>query len=178
MTTQYERAVSLLHERNIAIEGNFMFGFDRDTEEVFDATAQFSVDVGIDFPEFFLLTPYPGTRLYRELDDQGRIVDRDWSHYENVHFRHLPVFEPTHMTREQLRRGCLRADRLAYSPRNTVRRVWNSGIVRPAIMLANYVNMRRIMHRNDLLPRVLPPEEGAEPRRDGSDVVCHNPRQR
>jgi radical SAM superfamily enzyme YgiQ (UPF0313 family) len=156
---EYYRAITLLHDRKIAIEGNFIFGFDGDTEDVFDRTAKFSVDMGIDFPEFYLLTPYPGTPLYQRLSAEGRIVDCNWSHYENVHFEHLPVFKSLHMNRQQLREGCLRADRIAYSPWNTIRRLWNSRMFRPSIVMINYIYMRRILQKNNLLPRVASPQK-------------------
>ena len=83
---EYLQVIQQLHSRRIAIEGNFIFGFDSDTLDVFDQTAKFVIKSGIDIPNFFVLTPYPNTPLYRGLDAQGRIVDRNWSHYENVHF--------------------------------------------------------------------------------------------
>ena len=83
---EYLQVIQQLHSRRIAIEGNFIFGFDSDTLDVFDQTAKFVIKSGIDIPNFFVLTPYPIPPLYRGLDAQGRIVDRNWSHYENVHF--------------------------------------------------------------------------------------------
>ena len=41
---QYARIVELLHDRNIALQGCFVFGLDDDTPDVFLRTAQFAVD--------------------------------------------------------------------------------------------------------------------------------------
>jgi radical SAM superfamily enzyme YgiQ (UPF0313 family) len=144
---RFREAINAFHRRHIAVEGNFVFGFDGDCEDVFDCTAAFTIETGIDLPEFYVLTPYPGTPLYQRLCREGRIVDRDWAHYDNAHFRHLPVFEPRNMSREALRAGCRRASRVAYAPANALRRLRNAGIFQPSIWIANYIlahNQRRI----------------------------------
>jgi hypothetical protein len=48
-----------------------------------------------------LLTPYPGTPLFKQLESEGRIVHRDWSLYDTAHV----VFEPARMSAEQLQEG-------------------------------------------------------------------------
>jgi radical SAM superfamily enzyme YgiQ (UPF0313 family) len=68
----YARVIRALHDRNIAIEGNFVFGFDEDRDCVFDDTARFAVETGVDLPEFYVLTPYPDTELYRRWLAEGR----------------------------------------------------------------------------------------------------------
>jgi len=150
---EFERAIKRFHERDIAIEGNFVFGFDGDDEDVFDRTARFTVHAGIDIPEFYMLTPYPGTRLYERLLAEGRIVHRDWRQYDNAHFHHLPVFRPAGMSRRALRDGCRRADRIAYDPLNVIRRLRNARVARPSVYIANFVYARRIVQRRNLMPR-------------------------
>jgi radical SAM superfamily enzyme YgiQ (UPF0313 family) len=99
--TDYSTAVKDLHGSGIAVFAGFVFGADTDTPDVFGATLQFLLESNIDALQATRLTPFPGTRLYRELDQQGRIFDKDWSHYD---FNHV-VFEPLHMSRETLDRG-------------------------------------------------------------------------
>jgi radical SAM superfamily enzyme YgiQ (UPF0313 family) len=148
----YARVIRGLHQRNIAVEGNFMFGFDDDRPDVFDATARFVQEVGVDLPEFYVLTPYPDTEVYRRLLAQGRVVDHDWSHYDNTHFHYLPVFQPRHMTRAELREGCLRAERMVYGPTATLRRLSRARVFHMPVLLANFVYTRRVMRRGDLVP--------------------------
>lgn len=143
----YREAIRAFHQRKIAIEGNFVFGFDGDTENVFEPTAEFTIETGIDLPEFYILTPYPGTRLFARLTREGRIVDWDWSHYDNAHFRHLPVYEPKRISPQALLAGCRLADRIAYSPRNMVRRLCNSGMFSPPMWLVNYLFVRHMRQR-------------------------------
>jgi len=150
---EYRRVIRALHKRRIAVEGNFVFGFDGDVADAFDTTAAFTIDAGIDIPEFYVLTPYPGTPLYRRLLGEERIRDRDWTHYDNTHFQYLPVFEPKRMDREALREGCRRAEQTAYRPWNCIRRLRNAGIYRPSVWLANAIFSRRMVQQRNLIPR-------------------------
>ncbi|HVR74711.1 MAG TPA: radical SAM protein [Planctomycetota bacterium] len=148
----YQSVIEGLHRRGIAIEGNFVFGFDEDREDVFSKTADFVIASGIDLPEFYVLTPYPDTQLYQRLLAEGRIVDRDWSHYDNTHFHHLPVYEPRHMSREELRDGCRWAERKVYARWNVLRRLLKARLAHPPVLMANYIYSSRIVKRHDLIP--------------------------
>lgn len=148
----YTRVIKALHDRNIAIEGNFVFGFDEDEGDCFDATAKFIIDAGIDLPECYVLTPYPDTALYQRMKAEGRIVDDDWTHFDNTHFTYPPVFSPKHMTREELWAGCKRAEREIYTPWNTMRRLWNSRVWHTPAIIANIIYSRRMSRRGDLVP--------------------------
>ena len=45
-----------------------------------------------------LYVPWPNTDDFNRLDKEGRILDKDWSHYDNMHV----VFQPKQMTVEEL----------------------------------------------------------------------------
>ncbi len=68
------------------------------------------------------MTPIPGTQLHEDLDRQGRIFDRDWSHYD---FGHV-VFEPAGMSRETLRNSHDWVLAQFYSQRNIWRQIAHS----------------------------------------------------
>lgn len=148
----YRRVIDALHRRKIAIEGNFVFGFDEDREDVFEKTADFVIEAGIDLPEFYVLTPYPDTALYRNWLAEGRIADHDWSHYDNTHFHYLPVFQPKHMSREALRQGCRDAERKVFARGNTLRRLLRARVPHPPVLIANYIYASRVAARNSLIP--------------------------
>jgi radical SAM superfamily enzyme YgiQ (UPF0313 family) len=148
----YARVIRALHERNIAIEGNFVFGFDEDREDVFDSTASFVNAAGVDLPEFYNLTPYPDTELYRRMHREGRIVDGNWAHYDNTHFYYPPVFQPRHMSRAQLQEGCRRAERRVYRPWATLRRLARARVFHVPVLIANLIYCRRMMNQDNLVP--------------------------
>jgi radical SAM superfamily enzyme YgiQ (UPF0313 family) len=99
-----------------------VFGLDHDTPDVFEKTARFAIECGIDLPRFAVVTPFPGTALHLELESQGRILTRNWELYDGQH----AVFQPAHMTVEQLQRGTEAAWKQAYSWSGMARRLWQS----------------------------------------------------
>jgi radical SAM superfamily enzyme YgiQ (UPF0313 family) len=97
----YARAIRKLHDAGIAVYAGIVFGSDADTADVFPRTLDFLLDSHVDALQATILTPFPGTPLFDAMEREGRIVDRDWSHYD---FRHV-VFEPQQMSRAALRAG-------------------------------------------------------------------------
>lgn len=116
---RYKELVEKLHRHGIALQGCFVFGMDHDTPDVFEKTARFAVEAKIDLPRFAVVTPFPGTALYRRLDREGRILTRNWELYDGQHV----VFEPAQMSVEQLQRGIETAWRHAYSFPSIVKRL-------------------------------------------------------
>jgi radical SAM superfamily enzyme YgiQ (UPF0313 family) len=107
----FKQVIARLHDHNIDVFGNFIFGLDSDTPDVFEQTIEFVLDAGIDFPVFEVLAPYPGTVLHDRLDEEGRLLTRDWSRYT----RSDVVFRPKNMTVDQLVEGMFWAYETAYS---------------------------------------------------------------
>jgi radical SAM superfamily enzyme YgiQ (UPF0313 family) len=118
-TRDYARAIELIHSHGISIQASFIFGLDEDRPDVFRRTMEFLETNRIEQPQFNILTPLPGTRLMERLRREGRIVDNDWSHYDMNHV----VFEPLHMSREQLQEGHNWAWKYAFSPTVILRRL-------------------------------------------------------
>ena len=73
---EYREVVADLHGHGIALQGCFVFGLDGDTPDVFEQTARFAVEARIDLPRFAIVTPFPGTPLYKRLEAEGRILTR------------------------------------------------------------------------------------------------------
>jgi radical SAM superfamily enzyme YgiQ (UPF0313 family) len=118
----YLAVVRKLHAAGIAICAAFMLGGDNDTSEVFKKTLKFLLEANVETIQVTRLTPFPGTALFGELDGQGRIFDKDWSHYD---FNHV-VFEPLHMNRETLNKGVSWVLRQFHTRKRVAWRVWNS----------------------------------------------------
>jgi radical SAM superfamily enzyme YgiQ (UPF0313 family) len=112
---QYREVVEHLHEHGISVWGSFVFGFDTDDREVFDRTVEFGIEARLTLASFAMLTPYPGTRLYQRLKQEGRLCDERWWLGDH-HDAGSPYFVPARMTREELREGWKRAWRRFYAP--------------------------------------------------------------
>ncbi len=131
---KYRDVVRRLHDHRIALQACFVFGMDDDDGGVFDRTAAFTVDAGIDLPRFAIATPFPGTALYQRLEAEGRILSRDWSQYDGQHV----VFQPARMTIDQLQRGTARAWQAAYSLRGIWRRLRRTAAPWHVALVTNY----------------------------------------
>jgi radical SAM superfamily enzyme YgiQ (UPF0313 family) len=116
----YLQAVQRLHAARIAVFAGFVLGGDEDTSEVFANTLDFLLQANVEALQATRLTPFPGTPLFEDLDRQGRIFDRDWSHYD---FNHV-VFNPLQMSCETLDRGVAWLMSQFYARRNLARRLW------------------------------------------------------
>jgi len=115
----YAEGVLKLHRRGITIMGSFIFGLDGDDLSVFKRTVDFVNAAKIDIPLYNILTPFPGTSFYQRMEDEGRIVDRDWANYDVCH----SVIQPKNMTSEELYNGYVWAVRETYKLPNILRRV-------------------------------------------------------
>lgn len=118
----YAEVVERLHARGIALQGCFVFGLDDDLPDVFLKTAEFAVEAGIDLPRFAVVTPFPNTPLYLRLASEGRILTRDWELYDGQHV----VFQPRHMSVQELQEGIEQAWKYAYRWSSIVRRIRRS----------------------------------------------------
>ncbi len=141
---EYKNVVDLLHQRRIALQGCFVFGLDGDTKDIFEETAQFAVDAKIDLPRFAIATPFPGTPLYKRLESEKRIIDRNWSNYDGQHV----VYRPTNMTPQELQQGTAKAWEIAYSWKNIASRLSSSAAPWYVSALTNY-GYRRYAYQLD-----------------------------
>jgi radical SAM superfamily enzyme YgiQ (UPF0313 family) len=158
----YDTLIRELHIREIMVNASLVFGFDNDRTDVFERTVAWLVGNKVETMTAHILTPYPGTRLYRRFKAEHRIVDFDWSHYNTAHV----VYEPKHMTRQELFTGYLWAYRKFYSLTNIVRRIPDSPRQRIPYLLFNlgyrkfgkitsFVARHGLMHRVGRLARRL-----------------------
>jgi radical SAM superfamily enzyme YgiQ (UPF0313 family) len=100
-TAAYAHRVRLLHDYGIQVNGSFVLGFDHDRQDVFARTADWIEENRLECATFHILTPYPATPLFRQMEAEGRLLHRDWSLYDTAH----AVFRPKHMTPEELEEG-------------------------------------------------------------------------
>lgn len=104
-------AIGRIHKAGIEIIGSFVLGLDGDDLGVFRRTVDFAEKHKMMAAQFAVLTPFPGTAIRGQLEQEGRILDRDWTEYtmSNV------VFRPNQMTVRELRDGQVSAYGRFYS---------------------------------------------------------------
>jgi radical SAM superfamily enzyme YgiQ (UPF0313 family) len=108
---QIKRSIKVFHDNNISIHGMFIFGSDDDDKRVFSRTAEFCNEQGINSTQFGILTPLPGTQVYRDFEQQGRLLHKVWQYYDALH----TVYRPRKMTPLELQEGMIDAFRDFYS---------------------------------------------------------------
>lgn len=129
----YHEVVRRIHDRGIAIMGCFVFGFDHDTLDTFDATVEFVMESKMDLPRYAIMVPFPGTGAYKRLKAEGRITTENWGLYDGQHV----VYEPKQMTADELLQHTGRAWRKTYSYRSIAKRLAGARIQLPVAIPAN-----------------------------------------
>jgi radical SAM superfamily enzyme YgiQ (UPF0313 family) len=69
---KYNDVVRCLADHGIGVWGSFIFGLDDDSPDAFERTVEFCIDAKVTMAVFSLLTPYPGTALYKRLKVENR----------------------------------------------------------------------------------------------------------
>jgi len=98
---EFPRRVRILHDHGIQINGSFVVGFDGDDKNTFVNLASWIETNRLECATFHILTPYPGTPLFRQFDAEGRLLHRNWEEYDTAHV----VFQPKQLAPEELLLG-------------------------------------------------------------------------
>ena len=78
---KFRRAIEYTRELGIKLHLTFMFGIPEETEETIDETLAFAMEIAPDSAQFSLCTPFPGTKFYKQCEDNGWLTTSDWSHF-------------------------------------------------------------------------------------------------
>ena len=116
---RYEKLVDEVHKRGIMINASFVFGLDEDDGSIFKSTLEWIVKNKIETVTSHILTPYPGTKLYKALLAENRIVDFNLASYNTAHV----VYKPKNMTAEELYNGYLWIYKELYTFKNIMKRL-------------------------------------------------------
>jgi radical SAM superfamily enzyme YgiQ (UPF0313 family) len=122
---EYARIIERIHAHGIAVQAGIVFGFDNDTPEIFKDTVEFLERAGVQNATFNILTPYPGTPLFRRLETEGRILTRDWRKFNG---RTDVVFQPKRMSAAEVLAGYRYANERFYSVPSVAKRLWRSPV--------------------------------------------------
>ncbi|MGC8604826.1 MAG: B12-binding domain-containing radical SAM protein [Desulfomonilaceae bacterium] len=94
----YLEAIKAIQSHEILVHGSFILGYDFDSESVFDELIDFIQESKLLMPLINILTPFPGTELFKRFEKERRIIHKDWSKYDARHV----VFNPSTMSPEKL----------------------------------------------------------------------------
>ena len=94
---QQRTVIDHCRQLGIATAAFYVFGFPQDDWSSIAATIAYAIDLGSTAAQFKLLTPYPGTPLWKQLEPA--IFEEDWERFDGF----TPTFTHPHLTSEQLR---------------------------------------------------------------------------
>lgn len=77
----YKDMVDLAHKHGMEVRGSFIIGHLNETRDTMEETLQFAKDIDLDFFQVNILTPYPGTQLYREAKEKGLLLHEEYDKY-------------------------------------------------------------------------------------------------
>jgi len=107
--------------------GMFMIGLSADDEASMDDTISYARSLDVDVKKLGITVPFPGTPMFRELHEQGRIRSYDWDDY-NVYNEASAVFDHPRLSWDVIRAYYRKAYLSIYyrSPGYIVRRLLRS----------------------------------------------------
>jgi radical SAM superfamily enzyme YgiQ (UPF0313 family) len=98
----YNQSFKRIQKAGIAVLGAFIFGMDNDDNIKLSYRAKYCIKSRIDVIQTTILTPLPGTRLFKKLEQNDRLLyvdsPKDWNHYDMTEV----VFQPKTMTADEL----------------------------------------------------------------------------
>lgn len=150
-TAKYSKLVSEIHSRQIMINASFVFGLPGDIGDIFDSTLQWVIENKIETVTAHILTPYPGTFLYKTMLENKRITDFDLSNYNTANV----VFLPERMSPEELSEGYITFYKRLYSSRNILKRLPESKKQWAPYLLFNFF-YRKFGKFTEVLSNIIP----------------------
>lgn len=97
----YKRILHMCQDYGIYIQAGFIWGADGQGPEDFEETVRFCEEARIYLAGNNLITPYPGTKWHRQLENEGRIAARCFQDYDSAHV----VIKHPDMTPAEIAKG-------------------------------------------------------------------------
>jgi len=164
----FRASVRRIQRHRILVVGSFIIGLDADQPGIGKRIAETASRYGLDNLNALFLTPLPGTRLWDQMQSEGRVefdsFPEDWKYYTLT----FPVARYKNLSLDGAIAEMITCDRLFYSMPRILRRVWGNFWRRrqPLITLVGNLSYRtnlRLNHRSyaDLMTRARRSQERA-----------------
>lgn len=107
---QQQRATELLRKYGIKIHGSYIIGDIEETEAMVKNTINWAKQINAKTTQFSILTPYPGTALYHDVEKENRFLHQYWQWYDGLH----PVIKLDVMSPKQVSNLLIKAYQSVY----------------------------------------------------------------
>ncbi len=119
---QQKKAVDLCKKVGIETWGSFILALPTETKEDSEKTIQQAIDIDLDYVQFPICTPFPGTELHKICKKEGKILKDDWDNFTTWD---EIVYVPEGRSVEEIKDTVKKAYRRFYlRPKYMSKRVW------------------------------------------------------
>jgi len=101
-TDQARKAAKYFLDAGIQVHGTFIFGMPGETKETIRKTIDFAKELDLDFVQFSIAQPYPGTEFFDYLKKKGYLKFKDWGDYLDDKGMITPIFEYPHLSMNEM----------------------------------------------------------------------------
>ena len=91
-----QKALKTLKEHGIRVLAHMVFGNDYETAHTMSESLKRLLELDAASASIGIIIPYPGTKIAHDLENERRILTKDWNYYDI----HGLVFQPANFTRE------------------------------------------------------------------------------
>jgi len=119
---QYKKLITSIRKAGILFLGAFVVGSDEEDISVFQTTLDFIKSSHIDVLQLTKLTPLPGTRLWKTIHEENRMLEQNFPQaWDDYRFSRI-LFKPAQMSIEEIYEGYAYLKKRYFSFWETVKR--------------------------------------------------------
>ena len=140
-TRDIRASIRRIQRHNIMIVGSFIIGLDVDQQGIGKRIARVASQCGIDILNVLFLTPLPGTRLWDQMEADGRIAlsafPEDWKYYTLTY----PAARYTNLSLDTVIQEMISCNRTFYSMPRILRRLCSNVLQSHALLISLVGNL-------------------------------------
>ena len=149
ISVDYSESLKKLHDNGLCIYATFMFGYDHDTARSFEDTVEFARQHRFFLAAFNHLMPFPGTQYYKTLEDENRIIHKNWWLDPEYTFGKI-VFQPRNMSPAELETRCYDARNRFYAHGSILKRWLDFKTNSSSLLLSGIFLYQNLKAKNDV----------------------------
>jgi len=107
---EQKEAIKILKKYGVLVHGSFIIGDVDETEKMIMNTVNWAKRLNPALVQFSVLTPFPGTKLYEDMEKEGRLLHHNWKEYDALH----PTIKLKYITNEKLKKIYIKSYRNFY----------------------------------------------------------------
>lgn len=119
---KYREQIQRMRKFGIDISTEMIIGMDADDHSIFQDTYDFILDNRIAVPRIHILTPVPGTQLYKEMEAENRLITDDLRKFSGGKV----IYQPKNISIEDLQENYWKLYEKLYTVKNILKRLSGS----------------------------------------------------